>query len=68
MVLASATVDVIRPSTPRKLGLFSVNVWGQPPHDEKRIYEILAPNDTLAAQEGIRRFVKEMERISVEGG
>ena len=68
MVLASAIVDIIRPSTPTKLGLFSVNVWGQPPYDEKRVYEILAPNDTLAAQEGIRRFVDEMERISVEGG
>jgi hypothetical protein len=68
MVLASATVDVIRPSTPQKLGLFNVHVWGQPPHAEKRDYELLARNDTMAAQEGIRRFVAEMERISVEGG
>jgi hypothetical protein len=66
-VLANAVVDVIRPATPVGLGVFSVEVWGQPPYDYTRTYEIQAKNDTLAAQEGIRRFVAEMETLPVEG-
>lgn len=61
MVLASAIVDAIRPSTPQNIGLFKVTVWGQPPHDQTRIYEILASNQNSAAQQGIDRFVREME-------
>jgi hypothetical protein len=38
-----------------------VEVWGRKPHDFTRRYEIKAKSDTLAAQEGIRRFVEEME-------
>jgi len=38
-----------------------VEVWGLAPHDYTRRYEIAAKSDTLAAQEGIRRFVAEME-------
>ena len=67
MVLASATVDSIRPSTPQRIGLLRVNVWGQPPHDQRREYEIQAKNETAAAQEGIRRFVAEMEALPTEG-
>jgi hypothetical protein len=67
-VLANAVVDVIRPATPVGLGVFSVEVWGQPPYDYTRTYEIQAKNDTLAAQEGIRRFVAEMELLPVEEG
>lgn len=55
-VLANATADflsVIGPS-------WAVYVWGQPPHDENRSYTIEAESDTLAAQEGIRRFCDEM--------
>lgn len=63
-VLANAVVDVIKPSSPVGLGLFSVEVWGQPPNDYTRTYEIQAKNDTLAAQEGIRRFVAEMEQLA----
>ena len=63
MVLASATVDVIRPATPRRQGNFRVNVWGQPPYDQTRVYEISAKNETLAAQQGIARFVREMEPL-----
>lgn len=60
-VLASATVDVLKePAFPR-VGNFRVEVWGQPPHDFVRTYEILAKSDTVAAQEGIHRFVQEME-------
>lgn len=67
-VLASAVVDVIRPSTPLRLGTFKVKVWGLPPHDQDRIYEIQAKNDTTAAQQGIDRFVKEMEALPVQEG
>lgn len=66
MILANATVDVIRPSTPKRIGLFSVKVWGKPPYDQTRIYEIQARNETAAAQQGIARFVKEMESAPVE--
>lgn len=67
MILANAIVDVIRPSTPQKLGLFKVTVWGKAPHDQTRIYEITAKNDTIAAQQGIARFVHEMESLPVGG-
>jgi hypothetical protein len=66
-VLANAVVDVIRPSTPKGLGLFKVEVWGIEPYDYTRTYEIQAKSDTLAAQEGIRRFVDEMEKLPAEG-
>jgi hypothetical protein len=65
-VLANAIVDVIRPASPAGLGLFSVEVWGKEPYDYTRRYEIQAKNDTLAAQEGIRRFVDEMEQLPVQ--
>lgn len=67
-VLANAIVDVIKPASPVGLGIFKVEVWGQPPYDYTRTYEIRAKNDTLAAQEGIRRFVSEMEKLPVEEG
>jgi hypothetical protein len=62
-VLASATVDVIKPNTPKTIGSFRVEVWGQNPYDYVRHYEIMAQSDTVAAQEGIRRFVDEMEAL-----
>ena len=61
VVLASATVDVINSATPQQVGLFRVKVWGQPPYDETRFYEIQATNENSAAQQGINRFVFEME-------
>lgn len=67
-VLASAIVDVIRPATPLRLGVFKVTVWGFPPHDQDRIYEIVAKNDTTAAQQGIDRFVKEMQALPAQEG
>ena len=62
-------VDVIDapPAHGQGLGLFKVTVWGKEPHDYVRVYEIQAKNDTLAAQEGIRRFVEEMEKLPAEG-
>jgi hypothetical protein len=62
-VLASAVVDIIKPSTPTTIGNFRVEVWGQPPYDFVRTYEIMAKSDNVAAQEGIQRFVKEMEAL-----
>jgi len=67
MVLANAVVDVVKPATPKGLGLFHVEVWGKAPYDYTRTYEIQAKSDTLAAQEGIRRFVAEMESMPDEG-
>lgn len=66
-VLANAVVDVIKPATPQTVGNFRVEVWGKEPHDYVRVYEILAKSDTIAAQEGISRFVSEMEAMLVEG-
>lgn len=66
-VLANAVVDVIRPATPRGLGLFRVEVWGKAPNDYVRHYEIDAKNDNIAAQEGLRRFVDEISRLVEQG-
>lgn len=65
-VLASAIVDVITPNTPVRIGNFRVEVWGQNPYDYVRHYEIMAQSDTVAAQEGIRRFVSEMEALDLK--
>jgi hypothetical protein len=62
-VLANAVVDVLKPSSPVRIGRFKVEVWGKEPYDYVRTYEIMAKSDTIAAQEGIRRFVKEMEAM-----
>jgi hypothetical protein len=67
-VLAQAVLDVIRAPTPTTVGSFKVEVWGKPPHDYVRHYEILAKTDTIAAQEGIQRFVKEMETLDAQEG
>jgi len=67
-VLASATVEVIKPNTPKTIGNFRVEVWGQSPYDFVRHYEIMAQSDTIAAQEGIRRFVAEMESQEISKG
>jgi hypothetical protein len=64
-VLASATVEVITPNTPVRIGNFRVEVWGQAPYDFVRHSEIMAQSDTIAAQEGIRRFVAEMESLDI---
>ena len=66
-VLASAVVDILKPATPIGLGSFRVEVWGKEPYDYTRVYEIQAKSDTLAAQEGIRRFVAEMEELPAQG-
>lgn len=62
MILAQAVVD----ETPSIGRWHRVTVWGRerslgPEHDQQRVYTLTANNDTEAAQEGIRRFVEEME-------
>lgn len=64
VVLAQAVVDEVRPATENGLGLFQVKVWGKPPHDYARIYQIQAKSEDVAARQGIDRFVEEMESQS----
>ena len=59
-VLASAIVDKIDNGS---VPIWEVQVWGQPPFDHRRTYTLQAKTDTLAAQEGIRLFVEEMENL-----
>jgi hypothetical protein len=68
MILANAVVDVIKAATPKGLGLFKVEVWGISPNDYVRIYEIQAKSDTMAAQQGIQRFVAEVEALLAAEG
>ena len=65
-VLCRATVDVEQSPTPARLGKFRVEVFGDPPHDYVRVYTIQAKSDTLAAQEGLRRFVEDIELLLSE--
>ena len=64
-VLANATIDVLKEPDGKHVGNFKVEVWGQPPHDYVRTYEILEKSDNMAAQEGIRRFVEVMEKLDL---
>jgi hypothetical protein len=59
-VRASAIVDKIDNGP---VPTWEVNVWGEPPHDHRRTYTLQVKTDTLAAQEGIRLFVEEMENL-----
>jgi hypothetical protein len=68
MIPARATVDVLRNPSPIGMGSFRVEVWGDEPHDYVRVYTIDATSDTLAAQEGLRRFVDEIELLLSKEG
>ena len=65
MILASATVDIIDAPPPhgQGLGKFKVEVWGKEPHDYVRVYEIAAKTDSMAAREGLDRFVADITRL-----
>jgi len=65
-VRCRAIVDVVRETVPPFAGLteYRVEAWGYEPYDFVRVYTIDAKSDTVAAQEGIRRFVEEMESLS----
>lgn len=60
-ILCNAIADQLRGGS---VPLWSIEVQGLSPHDHRRVYEIEAKSDTLAAQEGIRRFVEEMECLT----
>ena len=66
-ILCSAIVDEMN-VTNIKDGLkqFMVEVWGEEPFDYRRLYTIDAKSDNNAAQEGIRRFVEEMEALDAQ--
>ena len=59
-VLASAIVDLLEDGP---MPVWSVEVWGEPPFCDRRTYTIEAKTDNNAAQEGIDRFVREMESL-----
>jgi len=59
-VRANAIVDKIDDGP---VPMWEVSVWGELPHGHRRVYTLRAKTDTLAAQEGIRRFVEEMENL-----
>ena len=65
MILASAIADVLEDAPPhgQGLGRYRVEVWGKEPHDYVRVYEIAAKSDSMAAREGIDRFVEEIGRL-----
>lgn len=60
-VKCSATVDKVDDGP---VPMWEVQVWGEPPHDHRRTYTLQAKTDTLAAQEGLRLFVEEMENLA----
>lgn len=62
-VLCNAFVDPIDPPEKSHPGTFRVEVWGRSPYEYTRFYKIDAKDDNIAAQEGIRLFVEEMETL-----
>jgi len=67
-ILAKCVVDEDRPASHLCLGKYRVEVWGEVPHDYVRVYTLQARSDTLAAQEGLRLFVEDIERLLSEKG
>ena len=68
MINCNASVEAIHIVKPGEVGLnkYKVEVWGVEPYDFVRIYEIHGKSDTIAAQEGLRRFEEEMERVQLD--
>jgi hypothetical protein len=60
-VLCNATADLI--SRRQRPYLFAVRVKGLPPHTYERTYHIAAKRDDLAANAGIKLFVKEFSYV-----
>lgn len=60
MILCKAFVETIRPATPHRPGDFEVVVMGEEPHDYMRTYRVKAKDDSMAARDGIDRFVDEI--------
>jgi len=59
-VRCQCTVDLI--SRRQRPYRFRVKVWGEPPHEFTRIYEITAISEERAADRGLRMFEAEMSR------
>ena len=57
-VLCQATVELI--SLAQRPYLFAVTVIGLPPHAQRRVYEVAADSDSLAAETAMRHFEREM--------
>jgi hypothetical protein len=64
-IRCQASVDVIvpPPAIGEGLGCFRVFVTGVKPHDYARIYEIVAPDDNIAARRGLDRFIDEISKL-----
>ena len=56
-VLAKAILDVTKQPTPTTLGSFSVEVWGEEPHDFVRHYEIQAKT---MSENTIKQIIKDL--------
>jgi len=67
-VLANAIVDELELPSVSGLRQYRVEVWGKEPHDYSRTYTIVGKSDTLAAQEGLRLFVEEIETLLSKKG
>ena len=70
MIHANAVVDILHQAAPvsKELSRFRVEVWGKAPHDYVRVYEIAAKTDSIAAREGLDRFVEDIEKLLAEQG
>ena len=62
-VLCQATVELL--SLAQRPFLFAVTVIGLPPHAERRVYEIAADSDMVAAETAMRHFEREMSSPKV---
>lgn len=65
MIKARATVDEIFAdgNNTSKIRKFYVEVFGVAPNDWVKTYEIYSIDENKAAQEGIARFVKEIDDV-----
>lgn len=42
---------------------YEVTVWGEPPHDHRRVYTLKGVSDDAVAHEGLRLFEEEMQAL-----
>lgn len=56
-VLCSAIVDLLT-EVPSKT--WRVEVWGECPYEQRRVYTIVASGEDNAARDGLRQFTEEM--------
>lgn len=63
MISCSAIVDILEERSPPAMSRWRVEVWGKEPDDYTFVYEILAKTEKDAAQEGLKRFSDDVERL-----